>query len=84
MCLRYEAAQTGSLNGSPNGSEEALAGLCDPTGRILGLMPHPEAFVRWTSHPEWTQTPGRAQAPGQGLSLFENAYKEATRVHAEA
>lgn len=68
-CLRYE--------GDPNGSDERLAGLCDPTGRILGLMPHPEAFVRWTAHPEWTSQPGRASAPGQGLLLFENAYKEA-------
>lgn len=69
-CLRYD--------GDPNGSEERLAGLCDPTGRILGLMPHPEAFVRWTSHPEWTSQPGRASAPGQGLALFENAFKEAS------
>jgi phosphoribosylformylglycinamidine synthase len=70
-CLKYE--------GDPNGSEEGIAGLCDGTGRILGLMPHPEAFIRWTSHPEWTLTPGRANAPGQGLSLFENAYQEAIR-----
>ncbi len=71
-CLRYE--------GDPNGSEERLAGLCDPTGRIFGLMPHPESFVRWTSHPEWTVQPGRASAPGQGLALFENAYQEAMHV----
>ncbi|MCM2277527.1 MAG: phosphoribosylformylglycinamidine synthase subunit PurQ [Oligoflexia bacterium] len=71
-CLRYE--------GDPNGSEEGLAGLCDPTGRIFGLMPHPEAFVRWTAHPEWTSQPGRASAPGQGLALFENAFKEASHV----
>jgi phosphoribosylformylglycinamidine (FGAM) synthase-like amidotransferase family enzyme len=68
-CLKYE--------GDPNGSDERLAGLCDPTGRIFGLMPHPEAFVRWTSHPEWTLQAGRANSPGQGLMLFENAYREA-------
>ncbi len=68
ICLRYET--------NPNGSEMSCAGLCDPTGRIFGLMPHPEAFVRWTAHPEWTLTPGRSSAPGQGLALFENAYKE--------
>lgn len=68
-CLKYE--------GDPNGSDEQLAGLCDPTGRIFGLMPHPEAYVRGTAHPEWTQQPGRASAPGQGLMIFENAYKEA-------
>ena len=71
-CLKYE--------GDPNGSEERLAGLCDPTGRIFGLMPHPEAFVRWTSHPEWTASPARASAPGQGLALFENAFQEASRA----
>ena len=71
-CLRYEE--------NPNGSEEALAGLCDGSGRIFGLMPHPEAYVRWTAHPEWTVQPGRASAPGQGLGIFENAFREATRV----
>ncbi|MBI2712005.1 MAG: phosphoribosylformylglycinamidine synthase subunit PurQ [Bdellovibrio sp.] len=72
ISLRYE--------GDPNGSEEKIAGLSDPSGRIFGLMPHPEAFVRWTSHPEWTGQPGRASAPGQGLAVFENAYQEALRV----
>jgi phosphoribosylformylglycinamidine (FGAM) synthase-like amidotransferase family enzyme len=67
--LRYE--------GDPNGSEGRLAGLCDSTGRIFGLMPHPEAFVRWTSHPEWTAQAGRASSAGAGLAIFENAYKEA-------
>lgn len=71
-CLKYE--------GNPNGSEERLAGLCDSTGRIFGLMPHPEAFVRWTSHPEWTSQAGRANSPGQGLALFENAFQEASRA----
>jgi phosphoribosylformylglycinamidine synthase len=71
-CLRYE--------GDPNGSEDRLAGLCDSTGRIFGLMPHPEAFIRWSSHPSWTLQPARAGAPGQGLMFFENAYQEAIRV----
>ena len=72
MCLNYE--------GAPNVAEKNIAGLCDPTGRIFGLMPHPEDFVRWTSHPEWTASPNRANSPGQGLALFENAYQEAMRV----
>lgn len=71
-CVKYE--------GDPNGSEERLAGLCDATGRIFGLMPHPEAFVRWTAHPEWTAQAARAGAPGQGLVLFENAFQEASRA----
>jgi len=69
LCLQY-------LN-NPNGSENDTAGLCDSSGRILGLMPHPEAFVRWTAHPGWTSQPDRAGAPGEGLILFENAYQSA-------
>lgn len=69
ICLQYEM--------NPNGSVDQIAGLCDPTGRIFGLMPHPEAFVRWTAHPEWTSQPTRAGAPGDGLIIFENAFKEA-------
>ncbi len=69
LCLKYE--------GDPNGSESRLAGLSDPSGRILGLMPHPEAFVRWTAHPEWTRSPEKAAQAGQGLALFKNAFQAA-------
>jgi len=72
LCLRYEI--------NPNGSEEKIAGLCDSSGRIFGLMPHPEAFVRWTAHPEWTVQPDRAGAPGEGLMIFTNAYQAAKEV----
>jgi len=71
-CLRYEA--------DINGSEERIAGICDPSGRIFGLMPHPENFVRWTQHPEWTLQPARSSAPGQGLMIFENAYQESVNA----
>lgn len=56
---------------NPNGSIYAIAGLCDPTGRLMGLMPHPEAFVHYTQHPRWT----REQLPeeGDGLILYKNA-----------
>lgn len=56
---------------NPNGSINAIAGLCDETGRLMGLMPHPEAFVHRTNHPRWT----REEAPeeGDGLILFRNA-----------
>ncbi len=40
---------------NPNGSPLGIAGLTDPTGRILGLMPHPEAFNHITNHPSWTR-----------------------------
>jgi len=56
---------------NPNGSIDAIAGLCDPTGRLFGLMPHPEAFLHRTNHPRWT----REELPeeGQGVALFRNA-----------
>jgi phosphoribosylformylglycinamidine synthase len=41
---------------NPNGSVHDIAGICDPTGRVFGLMPHPEAFNHWTNHPDWTRT----------------------------
>jgi len=56
---------------NPNGSERAIAGICDESGLLMGLMPHPEAFVHRTSHPRWT----REDLPeeGDGLILFRNA-----------
>lgn len=56
---------------NPNGSVNAIAGICDPTGRLMGLMPHPEAFVHYTQHPRWT----REDLPkdGDGLALYKNA-----------
>jgi phosphoribosylformylglycinamidine synthase I len=38
---------------NPNGSIDDIAGICDPSGRIFGLMPHPEAYNHWTNHPDW-------------------------------
>ncbi|MFW1123146.1 phosphoribosylformylglycinamidine synthase subunit PurQ, partial [Vibrio parahaemolyticus] len=37
-----------------NGSFDKIAALTNPAGNVLGLMPHPEAFVRWTQNPSWT------------------------------
>jgi phosphoribosylformylglycinamidine synthase len=58
---------------NPNGSWMAAAGVCDPTGRIFGLMPHPEAYTYGTNHPRWT----REQVPeeGMGLVIFRNAVR---------
>ena len=50
---------------NPNGSPLGIAGLTDPTGRVLGLMPHPEAFNHSTNHPSWTR--GSRSAPGTEL-----------------
>lgn len=56
---------------NPNGSLANIAGLSDTTGRVLGLMPHPERFLFATQHPQWTRTGVRGD--GQGLQLFRNA-----------
>lgn len=57
---------------NPNGSTANIAGLCDPTGRVLGLMPHPERFQFATQHPQWTRRRNAADE-GDGLKLFQNA-----------
>ncbi len=56
---------------NPNGSQNSIAALCDSTGRLMGLMPHPEAFVHYTQHPRWT----REELPedGDGLIMYRNA-----------
>jgi phosphoribosylformylglycinamidine synthase I len=55
---------------NPNGSIENIAGICDPTGRIFGLMPHPERHISTLQHPSWTRT-GK-NGPGDGLAIFVN------------
>jgi phosphoribosylformylglycinamidine (FGAM) synthase-like amidotransferase family enzyme len=56
---------------NPNGSENAIAGICNETGRLMGLMPHPEAFTHFTNHPRWTRE--KLPEEGEGLILFRNA-----------
>ena len=58
---------------NPNGSFANIAGLSDPTGRVLGLMPHPERFLFATQHPQWTRQ--QLSGAGHGLKLFENAVR---------
>ena len=56
----------------PNGAQGCVAGLCDETGRVFGLMPHPERHIDPTQHPRWTrERPDR----GDGLAVFENAVR---------
>jgi phosphoribosylformylglycinamidine synthase len=57
---------------NPNGSIAAIAGICDETGRLFGLMPHPEAYTHRTHHPRWTREPDLPEQ-GMGLSLYINA-----------
>ncbi len=58
---------------NPNGSALSIAGICDESGRIFGLMPHPEAYVHFTHHPRWTRE--RLDEEGEGLKIFRNAYR---------
>ena len=56
---------------NPNGSDRHIAGICDQTGRVLGLMPHPERHVHPTHHPHWTRLSDRKD--GDGIAIFRNA-----------
>jgi len=62
---------------NPNGSLNAIAGITDPTGRILGLMPHPERFVRKMQHPNWRRLPGLEP---QGLQIFQKMVNYASQM----
>jgi phosphoribosylformylglycinamidine synthase len=74
--LRY-APRDGTSNkptypDNPNGSEQDIAGICDRTGRVLGLMPHPEAFIYPENHPRWTR---ETISEGKGLQIFERGVR---------
>lgn len=66
-----EQGSFGEYPVNPNGSMDHIAGICDESGRIFGLMPHPEGYIRRTQHPRWT----RNELPdeGDGLAIFRNA-----------
>lgn len=68
IALRYAEGQ------NINGSVDRIAGICDPTGLILGLMPHPERFINDTQHPQWSRhaAAGTSHVP-VGLKFFQNA-----------
>ena len=56
---------------NPNGSANNIAGICDSSGRIFALMPHPERHIRGTQHPQWTRY--GAKKYGDGFKIFQNA-----------
>lgn len=59
---------------NPNGSDDDIAGICDPSGVVFGLMPHPERYVTATQHPQWTRKdPSFLNQTMPGLRFFENA-----------
>lgn len=73
VSFRYTTAEGGEPKypDNPNGSMEHIAGITDATGRILGLMPHPERHVHRTHHPQWTRL--KAEREPDGLAIFTNA-----------
>ena len=85
IALKYAApsgqAAMGRFPYNPNGSLMDIAGICDATGRVLGLMPHPEAYVSSFQHPTWTRDKESSRRRGEpypdkagaGLALFQNA-----------
>ncbi|MGQ9561784.1 MAG: phosphoribosylformylglycinamidine synthase I [Candidatus Oleimicrobiaceae bacterium] len=62
---------------NPNGSMADVAGICDPSGRVFGLMPHPERHFDGTHHPRWTREGLRPE--GDGVFIFRNAVRYAMR-----
>lgn len=79
LALRYVDGPEGTLGtdtlpfpANPNGADANVAGVCDTSGRVFGLMPHPERHIDPTHHPFWTR---RDQQPesGDGLVIFRNA-----------
>jgi phosphoribosylformylglycinamidine synthase len=61
-----------------NGSARGIAGVCDTSGRIFGLMPHPERYLDWTRHPSWTRLGPRDGRETPGLAMFRAAVAEAS------
>jgi phosphoribosylformylglycinamidine synthase len=77
LVLRYAAAADPDSDSvlpfpiNPNGSVANVAGVSDETGRVFGLMPHPERHLERTHHPRWTR--GEGCDPGDGFAIFRNS-----------
>lgn len=68
----------GNYPENPNGSEDDIAGICDPSGTRLGLMPHPERHIKGHQHPRWYRE--GAKAEGDGVAIFRNAVRYARQL----
>ncbi len=84
IAMRYvdtEGQPTEEWPDNPNGSPGAVAGICDPSGRIFGLMPHPDAYLYPFQHPQWSRRRYTATVPaeGAGLSIFRNGVDAALK-----
>jgi phosphoribosylformylglycinamidine synthase I len=80
VALRYAGIDTPLpvYPANPNGSLDHIAGVCNPQGNVLGLMPHPENAVIARQHPRWTREPQRHE--GDGLVIFRNAVQYAASL----
>ena len=78
LALRYCEAGQGVVDGvlpfpaNPNGADANVAGVCDASGRVFGLMPHPERHIDPTHHPFWTRRTDQPEH-GDGFVMFQNA-----------
>jgi phosphoribosylformylglycinamidine (FGAM) synthase-like amidotransferase family enzyme len=82
VAARYvgpDGEPTGEWPWNPNGSPGAVAGVCDPSGRLFGLMPHPDAYLYPFHHPQWRRRSreGALPAEGAGLAIFRNGVEAA-------
>lgn len=66
---------------NPSGSPGGIAGVCDPSGRLFGMMPHPDAFLYRFQHPQWFQGAADDTEEGQGLAIFRNGVDYAVVDH---
>jgi phosphoribosylformylglycinamidine synthase len=78
VALRYcdaNGATDCGFPANPNGSTNNIAGICDTTGRIFGMMPHPEAFLSPYNAPDWQERKISGELPdqGEGVVFFQNA-----------
>ena len=75
--LGPDGAPTQDWPHNPNGSPGAVAGICDPSGRLFGLMPHPDAFLYPFHHPQWTRRKLSGSVPreGDGMRIFRNGVR---------
>ena len=71
IALTYVSEDGGEVGypANPNGAAGDVAGICDPTGRVLGLMPHPERNLDPWAHPTWTRLPA-SRSEGEGLAFY--------------
>ncbi len=90
IVIRYAepggAPAEGRFPSNPNGSVKDIAGICDPSGRIFGLMPHPEAYNHFTNHPDWTRRKEMIKRTGnkeykgipEGIRILKNGVEYMT------